>query len=190
MKNLDQLSREALGRLFPIVISEPNPDWMGLFVREKENIVNLLGEKTAIRVEHIGSTAVPNLPAKPTIDVLVEIPAGEAIADKIKTILISQGYHYIQDHAEHMMFVKGYTPEGFKGQCYHIHIGPKDRKELWDRLYFRDYLSANPSIASEYAVLKQKLALKFKHDRDAYTEAKTDFIQGVTRKAINLSKTC
>lgn len=111
-----------------------------------------------------------------------------AVADKIKTILISEGYHYTPNHAEHMVFVKGYTPEGFKDQCDHIHIEPKDRKELWDRLYFRDYLTANPSIANEYAILKQKLALKFKHNRDAYTKAKTDFIENITRNAINLLK--
>jgi GrpB-like predicted nucleotidyltransferase (UPF0157 family) len=187
-KELDKLSREELGQLFPVIISEPKPEWRDLFIKEKAKIINLLGENIAIRAEHIGSTAIPNLPSKPTIDILVEIPTDTKIARKIIPVMISGGYHHLKDHTEHLMFVKGYTPNGFEGQCYHIHLGPKDNKGLWDRLYFRDYLIANPSIAKEYATLKQKLAEQLTYDRDAYTEAKTEFIKKITQVAINSVK--
>jgi GrpB-like predicted nucleotidyltransferase (UPF0157 family) len=84
-----------------------------------------------------------------------------------------------------MMFVKGYTPEGFKGQCYHIHMALQSHTGLWDRLYFRDYLIANPAVAKEYEALKLKLALKYRNDREDYTEGKSEFIRRITEIAIN-----
>ena len=187
-KDLDKLTRKELGRLFPIIISEPKSEWPDLFSEEKNKIIALLGEKTAIRIEHIGSTAVPNLSAKPTIDILVEIPKGEDIKSKIISIMTSNGYNYMHDQTDHMMFVKGYTPDGFRGHCYHIHMGPIDHDGLWNRIYFRDYLKANPSAAFEYASLKKELALKYKYDRESYTEAKTEFIEKLTKAAITTLK--
>ncbi len=183
MINLDKLTTEELGRLFPIIMSGPRTEWPLLFLQEKKNIVRLLGGEIALRIEHIGSTAVSDLSAKPTIDILVEIPAGDDIKYKIIKKTTSHGYRYMHEQTDHIMVVKGYTPEGFKGQCYHIHMGPKDCDDLWDRLYFRDYLRSNPSAAGEYAKLKRGLAIKYKYDREAYTEAKTDFIVKMTERA-------
>lgn len=180
-KNLNELTAAELGQLFPIIISEPKTEWKNLFTKEKNNIIALLSDKIALRVEHFGSTAVPHLIAKPTIDILVEIPKDENIKNKIINIMTSNGYSHVPE-PEHLMIVKGYTPGGFKDQCYHIHMAPKD-DGFWDRLYFRDYLIANPSIASEYAELKKDLASKYEHDRDGYTEAKTEFIEKMTRIA-------
>lgn len=80
-----------------------------------------------------------------------------------------------------MMFLKGYTPEGFKGQAYHVHVRYRGDG---DELYFRDYLLAHPETAKEYGELKLKLKKQYEHDRDGYTDAKTDFIQRI----INLAK--
>ncbi|MBU2513080.1 GrpB family protein [bacterium] len=187
-KDLDTLTVEELGRLFPIIISEPKDEWADLFIQEKNRLIFLLGKEMAIRVEHIGSTAVPNLAAKPTIDILVEIPKGEDVKSEIIDIMTSRGYNHMREQTDHIMVVKGYTPEGFQGQCYHIHMGPKDHNELWDRLYFRDYLKANPQVTREYEDLKQELATKYKYNREAYTEAKTGFIERVTKTAINALK--
>ncbi len=175
-KKLDSLTKEELGRLFPIIISEFNDNWKALFHEEKNRIIDLLGKEKAIGVEHIGSTSVPGLPAKPTIDILVEIPAEKRLQNEIKGIMASSGYIHMKEQTEHLMFVKGYTPEGFKGQCYHIHMGSKEQESLWDRLYFKDYLILNPEAAAEYAALKKELSKKFKYDRDGYTESKTEFI--------------
>lgn len=183
-KDLYSLSREELGRLFPIQISAAKADWKDLFEKEKQHLIKLLGEKIILRIEHIGSTAVPGLAAKPTIDILIKIPQAPAIKRKIENIMTTQGYYYMHDQTDHMMFVKGYSPEGFKGQCYHIHMENGDHDELWYRVYFRDYLISHPEVADEYAVLKRELAEKFKYDREAYTEAKTEFIERVTRLAL------
>ena len=181
-KDLHKMTSEELGRLFPVVISESKLEWKTLFLQKKEEIIALLGKEVACRVEHIGSTAVSNLAAKPTIDMLVEIPKGAQIENDIIRIMTANNYDYMRE-AHHLMFVQGYTPEGFKGQCYHIHMGPKDDDNLWDRLYFRDYLIEYPDIADEYAALKKELEQTFKYDRDGYTSAKADFIKCVTERA-------
>ena len=79
-----------------------------------------------------------------------------------------------------MMFVKGYKTSGLKGQSFHIHVRFKGD---WDELYFRDYLRKNEGVKKEYEKLKLDLATKFKNDRDAYTSAKTDFIENINKLA-------
>ena len=143
----------------------------------------MLGEEIVIRVEHVGSTAVANLPAKPTIDIAVEIPDIDDVGTKIISIMLSNGYNYMHEKNDHLMFVKGYTPEGIKGQSYHIHMGAKDNNVVWDMLHFRDYLRSNISVAMEYLQLKMELASLHKNDREAYTEAKTTFIKNALADA-------
>jgi GrpB-like predicted nucleotidyltransferase (UPF0157 family) len=182
--DLDKLSNKELGKLFPIHISEPNPDWVSFFRTEKVKIEKALGHKNIIRVEHIGSTAVPGIKAKPTIDILLEIQESTHL-EYLRDILIELNYHFIprpENPAPHMMFVKGYTTEGFKGQAYHIHVRYSGD---WDELYFRDYLISHPVIAKNYERLKVRLAKEFKNDRDGYTEKKTDFVVHINKLAKN-----
>jgi GrpB-like predicted nucleotidyltransferase (UPF0157 family) len=68
----------------------------------------------------------------------------------------------------HMMFMKGYTPEGFKGQAFHVHVRYGGD---WNELYFRDYLEEHPDVAAKYEALKMQLKGKYEFDRDAYTAA-------------------
>jgi GrpB-like predicted nucleotidyltransferase (UPF0157 family) len=70
-KQLHDMTNDELGELFPIIISEPDPNWIRLFHEEESNIRNVLGKQNIIRIEHIGSTSIPNLRAKPTIDILL-----------------------------------------------------------------------------------------------------------------------
>lgn len=179
---LQKLTRPEFGRLFPVIIAEPDPHWPEIFEEERMQIEAALGAGNIVRIEHIGSTAVPGLLAKPTIDILLEIPEGTA-NEKLIERLESTGYIYISSPglpAPHMVFVKGYTIRGFEGQAYHLHIRyPGD----WDELYFRDYLLRHPETVREYEALKQQLARDFPSDRDAYTDGKEAFIKEVTKKA-------
>lgn len=181
-KRLTDLSNEELGRLFPIVLSEPKKEWAVLFLKEEANIRRALGGQTVIRIEHIGSTAVPGLIAKPTIDILLEVPEQVNTVFLIKT-MEGLGYHCIphpENPPPHLMFARGYTMKGFRGQAYHVHIRyPGD----WDEPYFRDYLRLHPETAREYAELKKEMAGKYKHDRDGYTEQKGEFIKKITSLA-------
>jgi GrpB-like predicted nucleotidyltransferase (UPF0157 family) len=181
-KRLDYMSNDELGKLFPIIISEPDSNWISLFHKEESRIQKILGKENIIRIEHIGSTSVPDLIAKPTIDILIEVPE-DVNKDLIIEKFITLGYHYIpkpENPAPHMMFVKGYTMKGFKGQAYHIHVRHSGD---WDELYFRDYLKAHPAIAREYGELKVKLLKDYRNDRDGYTDKKSDFINRMTKIA-------
>ena len=181
-KQLDQLSNEELGKLFPIIISEPNPNWKELFKTEKKMIEKVLGSNDIVRMEHIGSTAIPDLKAKPSIDILLEITKTTE-SKKIINGLSKIKYHYIpkpENPEPHMMFVKGYTKDGFKGQAYHIHVRYSGD---WDELYFRDFLIQNPLVAKEYENIKIKLSKEYKNDRDGYTEKKKDFVKHINEIA-------
>lgn len=181
-KQLNEMSNIELGELFPVIISEPDPDWPAIFEREKEKILASLGKHNILSIEHIGSTAVPNLKAKPTIDILIEVPPSFDKKGFIKK-LSDLDYSYSpnpENPAPHMMFMKGYSLTGFAGQAYHVHVRYKGD---WDELYFRDYLRNHPKVAKEYEELKVKLSLQYKNDREKYTNLKTEFIQRVTETA-------
>lgn len=181
-KDLNQLTPDELGQLFPIIITEYNPEWPGLASVESEKIIEAIGKESVSRIEHIGSTAVPGLCAKPTIDFILEIlesTSGDLLIKKLQEI----GYHYIprpENPPPHMMFAKGYSKSGITGQTFHVHIRYPDD---WDEIVFRDYLRKNQTVADDYAKLKRRLAEEFKNDRDKYTDSKTSFIKSVIRKA-------
>jgi GrpB-like predicted nucleotidyltransferase (UPF0157 family) len=105
--------------------------------------------------------------------------------------MLDLGYHYInkpENQPPHMMFVKGYTTNGFVGQAYHVHVRYTGD---WDELYFRDYLKKNNDIAKEYENLKIKLAIEFRNDREKYTEGKTDLVKRINNlahKEMNINK--
>lgn len=183
---LENFTTEELGQLFPIVIVPYNKKWNELFWEEKKLILNTLGEKVALRIEHFGSTAIEVLAAKPTIDILVEIPP---LTDELKTEVVEEmkeiGYNFIwrtDEPPPYMNFVKGYTLKGFEENVFHVHMADKSHS-LWDRIYFRDYLRKNVIVAREYENLKLELADKYKYNREDYTNAKTSFVKRITEIA-------
>ena len=183
-KKLEDMSFEELGQLFPIILSEHNPIWHDKYLLEKPLIENAVGPDNIIRINHIGSTSIDGLIAKPTIDILLEID-DNTDTNKLIENIISIGYLYSfqpDNPPPHMMFMKGYTENGFKGQAYHLHVRYFGD---WDELYFRDYLMLHKNTAREYGKLKQELKEKYEHDRESYTECKTDFIKKTTALARN-----
>jgi len=181
-KQLSAMSDEERWQLFPIILSGHKKEWKSSYLSEKEKLNKVIGEEFIFRINHIGSTAIPGLLAKPTIDILLEITKNTD-TDRLIKILENSGYIYSpqpDNPTPHMMFMKGYTVRGFEGQAFHLHIRYKGD---WDELYFRDYLIAHPQPAEQYAYLKLHLKEKFEYDRDGYTQAKTDFIESVTMLA-------
>jgi GrpB-like predicted nucleotidyltransferase (UPF0157 family) len=189
-RSLEEMTQKERSRLFPVILCEHNPAWAEWFAEEKTNLERLIGGGNIFRITHYGSTAVPGLLAKPTVDILLEINADTNIKE-LKAALPYPEYIQIpeSDNADvpplRLMFIKGYTRDGFAEKVYHIHVRyPGD----WDEVYFRDYLIACPEAADAYAVLKQRLKERFGHDRDGYTDAKGEFIKEMTRRAKNLAK--
>ncbi len=189
-KKLSEMSLEELWNLFPIILKEHNPIWKEYYNEEeivlKNNLPNISN------ISHIGSTSIPSIWAKPIIDILVEIPKEDDINDYIELIL-KQGYICMSKSKKRISFNKGYTENGFAEKVYHLHLRYKGDN---DELYFRDYLIDNPEVAKEYEKLKLDLWKKYEHNRDGYTNAKTEFVQKYTEKAkliylnnsINISK--
>jgi len=174
-KELDKMTPDELGKLFPIILKEYDPEWPVFYKKEEARIKDAFPTEVLIRITHIGSTAIPGLISKSSIDILLEV-SKETKNQSIIDCFISLGYHFIprpENPAPHMMFVLGYTPEGFRGQAVHVHVRyPGD----WHEIRFRDYLRAHPESCKEYAKLKQELAVQYRNDRDGYTDAKEEFI--------------
>ncbi len=175
------MSLEELWQLFPIILAEHNPIWQKFYAEEKELLSEKFGS-LACRINHIGSTAVVGLLAKPTVDILLEVTP-EASTENVKALAIACGYTVMNETLPpdyRLDLCKGYTPQGFAEKVFHLHIRyPGD----WDEIVFRDFLRQNPRRAQEYAELKIKLQKLFKHHRDAYTEAKGDFIRSCVAEA-------
>jgi GrpB-like predicted nucleotidyltransferase (UPF0157 family) len=181
-KDLNKMTTDELGQLFPIIIVDYNPDWPKLASIESKKIIKTVGKVNVSRIEHIGSTAVPGLCAKPTIDFILEI-LDITNCDLLIKQLQKIDYQFIprpENPPPHLMFAKGYSESGITGQTFHIHVRyPGD----WDEVVFRDYLLKNQSVTADYAKLKRKLADEFKHDREKYTDSKTTFIKKTTLTA-------
>lgn len=175
------MSAEELGQLFPIILRDYNEEWPELYSKEEKVIIQILGSSIH-QIQHIGSTSVQGLTAKPTIDILLEIKE-TTNTDMLIEKLIKSGYRCLkkpENPPPHMMFLKGYTDNGFVGQAFHLHIRyPGD----WDEPWFRDYLRNHKEAAEEYTELKKELQKKYEHDRDRYTDCKTKFVKKCTELA-------
>jgi GrpB-like predicted nucleotidyltransferase (UPF0157 family) len=169
-----------------ITIIPYNSEWLRMFELEKNHLFSCLPNTILKRIEHFGSTSVPNLASKPIIDMLVEVTSLEETKNRIVPILTFQGYEYFWrptwgDNVPpyYAWFIKR-DSQGHR--THHIHMVEHDF-EIWDRLLFRDYLIEHPDIAKEYETIKVRLAKNFPNDRVTYTQAKAEFIVKVTQVA-------
>ena len=163
-----------------------DPRWPELFENERFHLLSCLPTDLVKRIEHFGSTAVPGLPAKPIVDILVEVTSLDDTKQRIAPILEAQGYDYFWRPSfgnDTPPFYAWFIKRDKNGnRTHHIHV-VESHFEHWDRLLFRDYLIDNPDVAQEYCNLKMKLSYTYQNDRAAYTQAKSDFIRRVTETA-------
>jgi len=168
------------GACGPVVIRGYDPEWPTRFAELCEALATAL-DGLAIVFEHVGSTAVPGLAAKPIIDVDVVVASPRllpAVIERLKGL----GYQRLGE-----LGVPGReafrTPPSFVLEeqsplraAHHLYVLRNDSQELARHVAFRDALRADAALAKEYAALKRRLAAELGHDREAYTEAKTGFI--------------
>ena len=180
-KRLEDLTLKELWELFPIILAPYDPQWRS----QAQEEIGLLSDFLAAyapKLNHIGSTAIPGIMAKPIIDILVEV-SEDHDWDAICSLLTGNGYICMARSAARMSFNKGYTPRGYARRVFHIHIRrPGDN----DEILFRDYLTAHADAAKEYEALKLSLLPKFRNDRDAYTAAKSPFVSRILAQAKKL----
>jgi GrpB-like predicted nucleotidyltransferase (UPF0157 family) len=157
----------------PILLVDYDPAWPEEFARLRDR-AQLAMRDLAVSIEHVGSTAVPGLVAKPVIDLVVVIATDEDLPEAIRR-LEAIGYR-----ARGELGVPGREafswPEGEKR--HHLYVSPTTSGELRAQVEFRDRLRADPGLAADYVALKRRLAAEFRDDRPAYTDGKTDFITG------------
>lgn len=155
-----------------------DPAWPALFEAEAARLRTVLPGGLLLGLEHVGSTAVPGLAAKPVIDIAgVVVDVGEARRMAVEP-LAEAGYAFWAENPdlERLFFVRGLPPAPHR--THHLHLmaaGPT----LDRHLSFRDRLIARPDTAARYAALKQELAVAHLADREAYTAAKKAFIDAV-----------
>lgn len=180
-RNIKDMTLAELWELFPIILTSHNPDWSEWANEEILELSELLKAHGPV-INHIGSTAIPNIQAKPIIDILVELNP-DADRSRIKEIMEAAGYICMSVSDSRMSFNKGYTPAGYADKVFHIHF---HRTGDNDEIRFRDYLTAHPEVAKEYELLKLSLLPKYKNDRDGYTEAKSEFVRQTIERALKL----
>lgn len=159
-----------------IIIADYDAQWPIIFDRLQQRIMDA-AQGRIIRIEHIGSTSVPNLAAKPVIDLMPGVQS-LADADACVDIMIGLGYTYIQKY-ESMMPERRFFNRNVDGEIkQNVHLVVVGG-EFWERhLLFRDYLRAHPDAAQAYADLKRDLAPQF-DDTNDYAQAKTAFISAM-----------
>lgn len=159
----------------PIRLVPYDPTWPDRFAGERDALDDAIGPWATGGIHHVGSTAVPGLEAKPVIDILVGVDSLEtsrACFDPLAKL----GYLYAPYRTDEMhWFCKPHPTR----RTHHLHLIPTDSRRFRDEIAFRDALRADPATAKEYESLKRDLAQRFADDREAYTDAKADFIRRV-----------
>lgn len=180
-KELHDMNLEELWQLFPVILKEHSPSYRLWYDEIKRELLHILRDYGVCRINHIGSTAVEGLIAKPTVDILLELPHDYEV-ESVMVRLQKNGWILMDrnDEEKTIDLNKGYTPAGFADKVYHLHIKPLGD---WNELYFRDYLRIHPDVARDYEALKLRLKNQYEHNRNAYTEAKSEFIIEHTKKA-------
>ena len=165
-----------------IVVCDYDPAWRVLFEQESEQIRKALGA-SVLAIEHIGSTAVPELPSKPIIDLLVGVQSFDEAKARCVEPMEELGYVYIPDYASwlpgELFFRKG--PPG--PWTHHVHLMETCHPRWETFLVFRDYLRTHPDAARAYADVKRGLALSSHDDIKAYRNGKSSFVEEVTEEA-------
>jgi GrpB-like predicted nucleotidyltransferase (UPF0157 family) len=162
----------------PVEIVDYNPLWAEKFMQLKARVVRTLGESLAVAVEHVGSTAVPGLAAKPVIDIDVVVPSTIEIPAAIEG-LTTLGYRHEGEKGINGR-VAFHWPPG--EERHHLYVCPSDSPELRRHLDFRNFLRAHPEEIRRYADLKRSLAAQFRNDRIAYNEGKGNYVREVLAK--------
>ena len=170
-----------------IEIETADPAWPA---KAQEEISRISKKITALKapwfagIEHIGSTAIPELSAKPILDLAIGVKDLTA-AKALVPLLIEEGYVFWEANPDKskLFFAKGMPPIGGK-RTHHVHVMEIMHHDWIIRPLFRNYLIAHPEDRMAYQALKQDLSQTFKEDREAYTQSKTAFIRNINLKAV------
>ncbi len=163
-----------------VIIEEYNTDWKLTFLKERSLLLQSIKE-VRIEIEHIGSTAVEGLGAKPIIDILIGLENFDAVNNHIRSIG-KLGYNYVSEYEDEMPYRRFFIKELNGVRTHHIHMVVLGT-EFWVRqIKFRDFLIESETDKNAYCNLKKNLAKKDWVSRNDYSDAKSDFIKSIESK--------
>jgi GrpB-like predicted nucleotidyltransferase (UPF0157 family) len=161
----------------PIELAPYDPAWPQAFCEERDRLLSVF-PTMLLAIEHIGSTAVPGMPAKPIVDILAGLES-MSVADALFEPILANGYTTSRAFNEMLPDRRWFMRVTGGKRSHHLHVVQFEGL-VWRRhLLFRHRLRAAPTVADDYARLKTNLAVQYRHDREAYTEAKSAFVASV-----------
>jgi GrpB-like predicted nucleotidyltransferase (UPF0157 family) len=161
-------------------LAEYNPKWPAQYEEMADWLRETIPPAILLNIEHIGSTAIPGMPAKPVIDILLEVPSFTNARRALIPVFNRPDCEY-WEYDGHPVFIK--RKEFLGVRTYHIHVALA--RSLRDRVAFRDYLRSYPGEAKRYADLKYDLAERYRNDRETYTNEKARLVREITDKAMH-----
>ena len=160
-----------------IIVVEYDPAWPATFDDLRARVWTVVGD-LALAIEHMGSTAVPGLAAKPIIDMTVVVPSAEDVPQAIERLATLGYVHRGNLGIEGREVLRSLLDL----PAHHLYVCPAGSLGLLNPLAVRDYLRTHPEVARAYGELKKSLAAEFPHDIDSYVSGKTDFILSILRE--------
>lgn len=157
-----------------------NPLWEDVAAETIKKLKSLLND-VAVDIQHVGSTSIQNICAKPIIDIAVGVNTLDSIKPYIELLKKNEIIFRKEDVKEQLLFVIGDFEKEFR--THHIHVVEWNSVAWNNYINFRDYLNAFPEYAKEYDDLKKKLALEFANNRGNYTAGKQEFIDRILKQA-------
>ena len=191
-KHVSELTPQEFQKTFPIILRDVLPEYKEWYEEEKSAILSVLDAKDIVRINHIGSSAIPDIKAKPVIDMLLEIDGTcntANVVETLKTLGFGVEVSIRKDDPFEYLLAKGMTVDGFAERVFLLHLRYAGD---WDELYFRDYLLDNPDVAAEYSNLKEKILNDISAGKlermpngqpNGYSNAKYSFVAEVSCKA-------
>ena len=161
----------------PIRLVPHDPSWASAFAAEQQRLLSLFPLELR-SIEHIGSTAIPGIAAKPIVDMLAGVDS-MAVADALFEQVLRHGYSTSRAFNEMLPDRRWFMLSANGRRSHHLHVVVFESPTWRKHLLFRDRLRSNEALAQAYAELKAALAVRFEHDREAYTDAKSEFVASV-----------
>ena len=191
-QHVSELSPQEFQKTFPIILKDVQPVYADWYEEEKISILGVIDSKDIVRINHIGSSAIPNIKAKPVVDILLELDGTcnvDNVVDALKSIGFGTEVCIRKDNPFEYLLAKGMTVNGFDEKVFLLHVRYAGN---WDELYFRDYLIDNPDAAAEYSQLKEKILKDISEGKlermpngqpNGYSNAKLSFVKDISKKA-------
>ncbi|MEI2664118.1 GrpB family protein [Rossellomorea sp. LJF3] len=161
-----------------IEVVPPKPEWIEAGKAEVRGLLQRLSSFGVKEVEHVGSTSIRDLPAKPIIDVMALIPSFDEV-EEVAGKLAEDDWNFVPVELDNRPWRRFFIKVEHDKRVAHLHLMLKGEPRWEQQRLFRDRLNGDPSLKEEYAELKKSLANQFPDDREAYSEGKANFIERV-----------